>query len=167
MAAAAAVVAAAAAAAAAEAIDRCVWLHTRIRSSAALSRWVFSVPLSPRSTTGFPSAEVVAVGQGGQLGGLDSHDRIDVELRKSFEARESRSGDAAGAATLGPVVDLSGQQLGDEIGSLNCRFPHTPLLERCRFSLCRMLGSAGRCLTVAGKKNLGELGEPPSVTVAS
>jgi len=99
---AAAVVAAAVVAAAAEAIDRCVWLHTRIRSSAALSRWVFSVPLSPRSTTGFPSAEVVAVGQGGQLGGLDSHDRIDVELRKSFEARESRSGDAAGAATLGP-----------------------------------------------------------------
>jgi hypothetical protein len=93
-------------------------LHTRIRSSAALSRWVFSVPLSPRSTTGFPSAEVVAVGQGGQLGGLDSHDRIDVELRKSFEARESRSGDAAGAATLGPVVDLSGQQLGDRPSQL-------------------------------------------------
>jgi hypothetical protein len=43
---------------------------------------------------------------GGELPGLDSGHEVDVELRKTFNAPEFRSGDASGAALFSAVVDF-------------------------------------------------------------
>jgi hypothetical protein len=41
-------------------------------------------------------------------------DGVEVELRQPLEAGELRLGDASGAAAFGAVIDLGGQDFGQE-----------------------------------------------------
>ena len=62
----------------------------------------------------------MAVGKGGQLGGFDGFDRVDVELRQPFEAGEFRIRDAAGTATLGPLGAAAERRAGLGRRSVTC-----------------------------------------------
>jgi len=58
--------------------------------------------------------EVGARGQRGELGGLDAGQGVEVELAEPLESWEAGFGDPSGAAAFAAVVDLGGEDLGEE-----------------------------------------------------